>query len=76
MDHSQLISELPQLEQMPPAERIALAKERRQQQLKQFFDYDRSVPIPRSRNQRLEFSPGIALLEATSRGDAQEGQYF
>jgi ankyrin repeat protein len=72
MDHSQLISELPQLEQMAPVERIALAKERRQQQLIRFLDYDRSHPISRTKRQKLEFSPGIALLEATSRGDVQE----
>ena len=73
MDHSQLVAELPQLEQMPAPERIALAKERRQQQLHKFLDYDRSNPIRSARKPKLEFSPGIALLEATSRGDAAEG---
>jgi hypothetical protein len=72
MEHNQLIAELPQLEQMAAPERIALAKERRQQQLIRFLDYDRTHPAPRSRKQKLEFSPGIALLEATSRGDVQE----
>uniref|UniRef100_A0A914Z6R5 Protein phosphatase 1 regulatory subunit 16A n=1 Tax=Panagrolaimus superbus TaxID=310955 RepID=A0A914Z6R5_9BILA len=72
MDHSQLISELPQLEAMAPVERIALAKERRQQQLIRFLDYDRSNPITRPKKQKLEFSPGVALLEATSRGDLHE----
>jgi protein phosphatase 1 regulatory subunit 16A len=72
MEHNQLVAELPQLENMAAPERIALAKERRQQQLIRFHDYDRSHPAPRSRKQKLEFSPGIALLEATSRGDIQE----
>ena len=73
MDHQQLVAELPQLETMTAAERIELAKKRRLHQLSRFAEYDRSVGVPRTRHQKLQFHPGIALLEATSRGDIQEG---
>lgn len=33
------------------------------------------TPTP-PRRQRLKFSPEVALLEATSRGDAAEGELF
>lgn len=34
---------------------------------------EKSLAPPPPRNQRLKFSPEVALLEATSRGDAEEG---
>lgn len=72
MDHAQLVAEFPEVERMAAIDRINLAKERRTQQLIRNNEYELRTPVPRSRNQRLKFSAGIALLEATSRGDIQE----
>uniref|UniRef100_A0AC34RJ42 Uncharacterized protein n=1 Tax=Panagrolaimus sp. JU765 TaxID=591449 RepID=A0AC34RJ42_9BILA len=72
MDHSQLVAELPEIERMSAIDRINLAKERRAQQLAVNNQYEIRTPVPRTRNQRLRFASGIALLEATSRGDIQE----
>lgn len=73
MDHSELIAELPVIEKMTPAERIALARERRALQLQKCLDRDRVASSPPPRRPRLTFGAEIALLEATSRGDADEG---
>lgn len=58
---------------MTAPERIDLAKKRRLFQLQRFHEYDNSNPVPSTRRPKLKFSAGIALLEATSRGDAYEG---
>ncbi|CAJ0592538.1 unnamed protein product [Cylicocyclus nassatus] len=72
MDHSQLMAEMPEIEKMTAQERIALAKERRRDQLRKCDERERSLPPPRPRRQRLRFSPEVALLEATGRADAAE----
>uniref|UniRef100_A0A0K0DLY2 ANK_REP_REGION domain-containing protein n=1 Tax=Angiostrongylus cantonensis TaxID=6313 RepID=A0A0K0DLY2_ANGCA len=72
MDHSQLMAEMPEIEKMTAQERIALAKERRREQLRRWEERDRSLPPARPRRQRLRFSPEVALLEATGRADAVE----
>lgn len=74
MDHEELIRELPIIvEKLTPAERIQLAKERRHLQLLKWTERDRTNPAPMTRNQRLQFRPEYALLDATSRSDYQEG---
>lgn len=73
MDHATLIAELPEINEMTPQERIALARQRREQQLISAHDRERHLPLPRGRNQRLRFRPEIAILEATGRGDYDEG---
>ncbi|VDO34770.1 unnamed protein product [Haemonchus placei] len=72
MDHSQLMAEMPEIEKMTAQERIALAKERRRDQLRKCDERERSLPPPRPRRPRLRFSPEVALLEATGRADAAE----
>ncbi|CAD6186359.1 unnamed protein product [Caenorhabditis auriculariae] len=72
MDHSDLISELPEIEKMTPQERIALAKERRRLQLRKNDERERALPPPRPRRPRLKFSAEVALLEATGRADVAE----
>lgn len=72
MDHSHLISELPEIERMTPQQRIELAKERREQQLAVWRERERILPPPAPRRPRLQFSPEVALLEATIRNDPQE----
>jgi protein phosphatase 1 regulatory subunit 16A len=72
MDHSALISELPEIEQLPPQQRILLAKDRRRDQLHLNNERETRLPPPPPRNPRLRFSPDVEILEATSRGDANE----
>jgi hypothetical protein len=57
---------------MTPAERIQLARQRREIQLAANMERERMMPPPRMRSQRLRFSPEVALLEATSRADIVE----
>lgn len=72
MDHSELVAELSDIEKMTPQERIALAKDRRRVQLRKADERERALPAPRPRRPRLKFSAEVALLEATSRADANE----
>jgi protein phosphatase 1 regulatory subunit 16A len=73
MDHEELIRELPIIvEKMTPAERIQLARERRQIQLAKSMERERVETLPTSRIIRLKFRAEIALLEATSRNDVAE----
>jgi hypothetical protein len=73
MDHQALIEELTEIEKLTPQERIALARERRSQQLRLNLERETQLPPPAQRRPRLRFSPDVALLEATVRGDTQEG---
>uniref|UniRef100_A0A915BSP5 ANK_REP_REGION domain-containing protein n=2 Tax=Parascaris univalens TaxID=6257 RepID=A0A915BSP5_PARUN len=72
MDHSELIAELSEIEKMTPAERIALARERRRLQLKKCDEREKQLAPPPPRRPRLKFSAEVALLEATGRADATE----
>ncbi|VDK63393.1 unnamed protein product, partial [Cylicostephanus goldi] len=54
--------------------RLNCARERRRDQLRKCDERERSLPPPRPRRQRLRFSPEVALLEATGRADAAEGE--
>lgn len=73
MDHADLIAELPQIvEKLTPAERIQLARERRAVQLAQSRERDRLDTNVYTRNPRVKFKSGIALLEATARNDIEE----
>jgi hypothetical protein len=74
MDHQALVEELPEIEKLTAQERIALARERRAQQLRVNMEREAQLPPPAQRRQRLRFSPDVALLEATVRGDPQEGE--
>uniref|UniRef100_A0A914I6M8 ANK_REP_REGION domain-containing protein n=1 Tax=Globodera rostochiensis TaxID=31243 RepID=A0A914I6M8_GLORO len=67
-----LIDELPEVEKMPAQQRIALARERREQQLRLCQQRDGQLPVPAPRRPRLRFSADIALLETTVRGEVQE----
>uniref|UniRef100_A0A1I7VAI0 ANK_REP_REGION domain-containing protein n=1 Tax=Loa loa TaxID=7209 RepID=A0A1I7VAI0_LOALO len=72
MDHADLVAELSEIEKMTPAERIALARERRRIQLRNWDEREKQMTPTLPRHQRLKFSPEVALLEATSRGDSVE----
>ncbi|KAI6182866.1 hypothetical protein M3Y97_00426700 [Aphelenchoides bicaudatus] len=72
LSHDRLLAELPQIEKMTPAERIQLARQRREIQLAANMERERMMPPARPRNPRLRFSPEVALLEATGRGDLAE----
>jgi hypothetical protein len=73
MDHQALIEELPEIEKLTPQERIALARDRRSHQLRYNLEREAKMPPPAQRRPRLRFSADVALLEATVRGDHQEG---
>ena len=73
-DHARLIAELPDVERLTPHERIDLARRRRAIQLEANVTRERALPPPPPRRARLRFSPEVALLEATSRGDYAEVQ--
>lgn len=75
MDHHALVEELPEIEKLTPQERIALARERRAEQLRQNAAREAQLPMPAQRRPRLRFTPDVALLEATVRGDTQEGLF-
>lgn len=47
--------------------------ERRRLQLRSWDDREKQMAPPLPRRPRLRFSAEVALLEATSRGDAAEG---
>ncbi|EJD73971.1 hypothetical protein LOAG_18646, partial [Loa loa] len=62
---------------MTSAERIALSRqnlyiERRRIQLRNWDEREKQMTPTLPRHQRLKFSPEVALLEATSRGDSVE----
>lgn len=74
MDHSELIEELPVLvERYSAAERIQLAKERRAIQLSKNAHREIIYPCTRLRVPLLKFRSEIAILDATSRNDIEEG---
>lgn len=76
-DHLELVAEIPRVEKMSVQVRLEHAKKRRSQQLKR---YDRDIdkeyqPPPSKKTPPVKFEPRIILLEATSRGDSEEGTY-
>jgi len=75
MDHSELVLEMSQLERMPTADRLALARRRRVQQLRLWAqkDRERRRPSPPRNNRHIYFSDNVMLLEAASRNDIEEG---
>lgn len=90
MDHSDLIRELPQIEQMTNQERLKLAQNRRKQQLKQWtqrekailgkgnrtllLQQDRKSLNGKSKSARVRFRESTMLLEAAGRNDIDEGK--
>uniref|UniRef100_A0A1I8AZN4 ANK_REP_REGION domain-containing protein n=1 Tax=Meloidogyne hapla TaxID=6305 RepID=A0A1I8AZN4_MELHA len=72
MDHHALVEELPEIEKLTPQERIALARERRAEQLRQNAAREAQLPMPAQRRPRLRFTPDVALLEATCAIDNNE----
>lgn len=74
MDHSELIAELPTVEQLPVLKRLELARQRRSLQLSRAKEREETDEITNEKTSRLTFSPAITLLEAASRGDVNEGE--
>ncbi|XP_050064184.1 protein phosphatase 1 regulatory subunit 16A-like [Aphis gossypii] len=74
MDHAELVLEMSHLERMPTADRLALARRRRVQQLRLWAQKDRErrrLSPPRN-NRHIYFSDNVMLLEAASRNDIEE----
>lgn len=82
-EHDALVRELINLENTPPEERLALAKERRQNQLN---GYENRSHTPSwisnekvdhaSHDKRIRFDSNIELIEAAARDDAEEGNFL
>ncbi|CAG9769283.1 unnamed protein product [Ceutorhynchus assimilis] len=77
MEHSQLIEEMPHIEQMPTQDRLILARKRRSQQLKQWLhkekEYNRkNNKASKSAKRGIVFDDSVVLLEAAARNDIDE----
>ncbi|XP_050533914.1 protein phosphatase 1 regulatory inhibitor subunit 16B isoform X2 [Daktulosphaira vitifoliae] len=74
MDHADLVLEMTHLERMPTADRLALARRRRIQQLRLWAQKDREKikSSPLRNNKHIFFSDNVMLLEAASRNDIDE----
>ncbi|PAA48983.1 hypothetical protein BOX15_Mlig024680g5 [Macrostomum lignano] len=81
MSRSDPSAEMPQVEKLPAAERIRLAKKRRAQQLKRYAQWSKAMDKKGHQVRNLtgddpsrmvRFSQNIVLLEAAARGDIDE----
>ncbi|XP_034761188.2 protein phosphatase 1 regulatory inhibitor subunit 16B-like isoform X2 [Acipenser ruthenus] len=86
-NHLDLLSELHYLEKAPSLERLRTAQKRRNQQLKKWAQYekemqskkrkaDRKRNAPQLPRKRVSFTASVALLEASTRSDAEEVRYL
>ncbi|KAK6471714.1 protein phosphatase 1 regulatory inhibitor subunit 16B-like [Huso huso] len=86
-NHLDLLSELQYLEKAPSLERLRTAQKRRNQQLKKWAQYekemqskkrkaDRKRNAPQLPRKRVSFTASVALLEASTRSDAEEVRYL
>lgn len=78
MEHSELIQEMPHIEQMATEDRLALARRRRNHQLKLWLqkekEYNRKPPKSlKSLKRSIQFRDSVVLLEAATRNDMDEG---
>lgn len=80
MDHSELVSEMAHVEHMSTQERLHLARRRRNQQLKLWSQREKEWQKHRTKEKstkpKIYFSDSVMLLEAASRNDIVEGEYF
>ncbi len=92
MDHSDLIEELTVIEKLTPAERIAIARQRRAFQLLKWREREKTAEALLlnassimdgdgghklyERKPKVIFNASITLLEATARNDLDEGKKF
>lgn len=77
MDHADLISEMPRVEQMATQERLLLARRQRMQQLKVWQqrekEYQRKPPRPhKSAKPGIVFNDSVVLIESAARNDIDE----
>uniref|UniRef100_A0A8C2J3S9 Protein phosphatase 1, regulatory subunit 16B n=1 Tax=Cyprinus carpio TaxID=7962 RepID=A0A8C2J3S9_CYPCA len=85
--HLELLTELQQLDKVPSLERLRAAQKRRTQQLKRWAVYEKEMQNKkrkgdkrrglgnlRENRKRVSFAASVALLEASSRNDPDEGE--
>jgi protein phosphatase 1 regulatory subunit 16A len=77
MEHSELIQEMPHIEQMPTQERLSLARKRRNHQLKVWTQKEKEHSRKTSKQQKsnkrsIYFNDSVVLLEAAARNDIDE----
>ncbi|XP_066558249.1 protein phosphatase 1 regulatory inhibitor subunit 16B [Amia ocellicauda] len=90
-NHSDLLSELQQLEKVPSLERLRAAQKRRTQQLKRWALYEKEMQskkrkadkrrppasaLPAAAKRHVSFTASVALLEASARNDPDEVRYL
>lgn len=80
MEHSDLIQEMPHIEQMPTQERLILAKRRRTHQLKIWTQREKEynkkqTKHGKSNKRNIRFDESVTLLEAAARNDIDEGKW-
>lgn len=78
MEHADLILEMPHIEQMPTQERLILARDRRNHQLKVWRQKEKEHSRKQSKahktsKRRIYFNDSVVLLEAAARNDIDEG---
>lgn len=78
-EHLELVAEIPKVEKLTVQERLEYAKKRRKQQLRRWErDKDSDYgPPPRKKkftNKPVTFQPQFMLLDASTRGDVDEGR--
>jgi protein phosphatase 1 regulatory subunit 16A len=79
IEHSELIQEMPHIEQMPTQERLSLARKRRNHQLKVWTQKEKEHSRKTSKQQKsnkrsIYFNDSVVLLEAAARNDIDEGK--
>ncbi|XP_032370757.1 protein phosphatase 1 regulatory inhibitor subunit 16B [Etheostoma spectabile] len=91
-NHLELIQELQQLDKVPSLERLRAAQKRRTQQLKRWAVYEKEMQNKKRKadkkgrnannlhqaesKRHVSFAASVALLEASSRNDADEVRYL
>lgn len=86
-DHSELVTELSQIDKMTTQERLKLAKRRRLQQLKKWSQREKEFNSNKRKKElaaatkkvkkhdyKVHFVPSVMLLEAAARNDVDEGE--
>ncbi|XP_018320574.1 protein phosphatase 1 regulatory inhibitor subunit 16B isoform X2 [Agrilus planipennis] len=81
MDHSELIQEMPHIEQLPTQERLNLARKRRAQQLKHWINKEKEFnrkpsKLQKSSKPNIKFKDSVVLLEAAARNDIEEVKHL
>lgn len=81
MEHADLIQEMPHIEQLATQDRLALARRRRNHQLKLWLQKEKEhnrkpTKLHKSHKRSIQFRDSVVLLEAAARNDIDEGRFM